>query len=135
MSRSTEQNILPARERVPFDLVFFGAWMIFSGFVDTYFILANPQYALPVFGVKLGGPAGWFLKSIAPPIHFFLGYGALFARRWAYLFLMGYSFYGLLNATVNRLFLPPPHRIRTIFIVGTILFMGYLYWRRGRFKN
>ncbi len=120
---------------VPFDLVFFGVLMVASGAMDLYIIFANPQYGIPTFGVKLTGPAGWFFKCVAPPIHFLCGYGAIYGRRWAYHGLMAYSLYGLINATVNRLVLPGPHRIRSIFLVGTLLFAGYLYARRKRFQN
>jgi len=120
---------------VPFDLVVMGVLMILSGGMDLYLIAANPEYGIPTFGVKRTGVIGWVLKLIAPPIHFASGYGAIGGRRWAYRFLMLYSFYGLINAAVNRMLLPGPHRIRTVFFVGTLLFVGYLYARREHFKN
>jgi len=124
----------PAPETYP-DMVCFGFLMLFSGATDLYIIIANPHYNLPIFGVTLTGWAGWLVKLVAPPIHFVAGYGAIWGRKWAYPLLMVYALYGLMSATVNRLHLPPPHRIRTIFIVATLLFMGYLYARRNHFRN
>jgi hypothetical protein len=117
------------------DVVFFGVLLLFSGATDIYIIIANPGYNLPVFGVTFTGPIGWFIKLVAPPIHFIAGYGAIWGRKWAYPLLMLYSLYGLMSAVVNRLQLPPPHRIRTVFIAATLLFMGYLYARRDHFHN
>lgn len=133
-STATPQSI-PAARRVPFDLVFFGVIMILSGFGDIYIIFANPEYALPIFGMRLSGPAGWAFKLIHPAIHFASGYGAIFGRRWAYLAFMAYSVYGLINASANRMLLEGPHRIRTIFFFMTLAVMGYLYWRRDQFRN
>ncbi len=120
---------------VTWDVVFFGGLMIVSGMMDIYIIVANPEYRLPMFGTRPEGALGWFVKLTAPPIHFLAGAGAILGKRWAYPLMMGYSIYGLTNAVVNRLLLPPPHRIRTIFIVATLLLIGYLYSRRDQFKN
>lgn len=129
------QPALTPNPSVPYDLVFFGILMISSGFMDLYIIIANPEYSLPIFGMKFIGWGGWFVKLIAPPIHFISGYGAILGRKWAYRLMMYYSFYGLINATVNRLVLPGPHRIRTIFLAGTLFFIGYLYMRRRQFRT
>ncbi len=120
---------------VPCDIVFFGVLMILSGIGDLYIIVANPAYSLPLFGTKPHGIFGALIKFIHPLIHFASGYGAIYAKRWAYPLFMAYSVYGLVNAITNRLLLPPPHRIRTLFIVLTVLVMGYLYFRRRLFKN
>lgn len=133
MSFSSESDF--ARRPIPYDLVFFGVLMIFSGFTDLYIIFANPEYHLPIFGMKFAGPAGWFFKLAPSLLHFLSGYGMILGRRWAYILLMLYSLYGVVNATVNRLLLPGPHRIRTIFIIGTLIFMWYLYFRRKAFRN
>jgi len=128
----------PATQRVcpvASDLIFFGVLMIFSGMMDLYIIIANPEYRLPTFGTRPTGFIGWFVKLSAPPIHFLTGYGAILGRKWAYSLMMYYSLYGLTNAIVNRIVLPGPHRIRTIFMVGTLFFMGYLYVRRGQFRT
>lgn len=135
MATTVSRPSIASARRVPFDLVFFGVLMILSGFGDIYIIIANPEYALPIFGMKLSGFAGWAFKLIHPVIHFASGYGAIFAKRWAYTAFMAYSVYGLINAAVNRMVLEGPHRIRTVFFFMTLGVMGYLYWRRGHFKN
>jgi len=121
--------------RVPLDIILFGVVMVLSGVMDTYIIVANPEYGLPVFGMKLTGPIGWFFKFLSPTLHFASGYGAIMGRRWAYPLFMLYSVYGLLSAVVSWMVLPPPHRIRKIFIVILLGVMGYLYVRRDQFKN
>lgn len=126
---------LSVRRPVPYDIVVFGVLMIASGFMDLYIIFANPKYQLPFFGMKFSGPAGWFFKLVPFFLHFLTGYGMILGRRWAYPLLMCYSFYGIINATANRLLLPGPHLIRTVFVIGTLLFMGYLYYRRDAFRN
>ncbi len=123
------------RPRTYPDMVCFGFLMFFSGVIDLYLIAANPHYNLPVFGVTFTGPMGWLIKLIAPPIHFISGYGAIRGRKWAYPLLMIYSLYGLMSAAVNRLSLPPPHRIRTVFMVVTLFFVVYLYARRDHFHQ
>jgi len=120
---------------VPLDLIVLGVLMVLSGGMDLYLIVANPEYGIPTFGTKRTGAVGWALKLIAPPIHFVSGYGALRGRRWAWRFLMLYSLYGLANAAVNRMLLPAPHRIRTLFLIGTVIFIGYLYIRREHFRS
>jgi hypothetical protein len=124
-----------ARHPVPFDIVCFGILMILSGIFDIAILVAYPQYSLPFFGGKLAGMPGILIKAIQPLIHFVSGYGAIYGRRWAYPFFMAYAVYGMANAVTNRLLLPPPHRIRTIFMIGTVLVMGYLYCRRRQFRN
>lgn len=133
-STVSEQPVQTAR-RVPLDIVLFGVVMVLSGVMDTYIIVANPEYGLPVFGMKLTGPIGWFFKFLSPTLHFASGYGAIMGRRWAYPLFMLYSVYGLLSAVVSWMVLPPPHRIRKIFIVILLGVMGYLYVRRDQFRN
>jgi hypothetical protein len=123
------------RPAVPRDILFFGVLMILSGMGDLSIIIAYPQYSLPFFGTKPAGLTGGLIKIIHPLIHFAAGFGAIYARKWAYPFFMSYSVYGLINATVNLMVFPPPHRIRTVFIIGTLLVMIYLYFRRSQFKN
>ncbi len=123
-----------SRPPVPRDIIFFGILMILSGMGDLFIIIAYPQYSLPFFGTKPTGLPGVLIKGIHPLIHFASGYGAIYGRKWAYPFFMAYSVYGLINATVNLMVFPPPHRIRTVFIIGTLLVMMYLYLRRSQFK-
>jgi hypothetical protein len=119
----------------PRDIVFFGVLMILSGMGDFYIIIANPQYRLPFFGMKPDGFTGLLIKSVHPFFHFGAGFGAMYGKKWAYPLIMAYSVYGLANAMTNRILLPAPHRIRTIFMIGTALVMVYLYCRRDQFKN
>ena len=135
MSTTVSEQPIKAAHRVPYDIVFFGVLMVLSGVMDTYIIIANPEYGLPVFGMKLTGPIGWFFKFLSPALHFASGYGAILGRRWAYPLFMFYSIYGLMSATVSRLVLPPPHRIRMVFIFILLIVMIYLYIRRDQFKN
>jgi len=135
MATSISQETAPVRHSVPADIIFFGVLMILSGVMDTYIIVANPEYGLPVFGMKLTGGIGWFFKFLSPVLHFASGYGAILGRRWAYPLFMIYSLYGLASATVSRLVLPPPHRIRTVFMIVLVGFMIYLYFRRNAFRN
>jgi hypothetical protein len=135
MATTVSEQPIRAAHRVPFDIVLFGVVMVLSGVMDTYIIFANPDYGLPVFGMKLTGPIGWFFKFLSPTLHFASGYGAIMGRRWAYPLFMLYSVYGLMSAIVSRMVLPPPHRIRMIFIFILLVVMGYLYWRRDQFKN
>ncbi|MEK7285893.1 MAG: hypothetical protein AAB035_01145 [Nitrospirota bacterium] len=121
--------------KTPPDIIFFGVLMIVSGAMDLYIIIANPQYRLPFFGIKPEGLIGWMSKMIHPFIHFGSGFGALYAKKWAYPLFMIYSVYGLANAMTNRILLPGPHRIRTVFMILTVLVMVYLYKRRKVFQN
>ena len=120
---------------VPWDIVCFGVLMILSGLGDLSIIMAYPEYSLPFFGTKPEGIFGLVIKGIQPPIHFIAGFGAIYRKKWAYPFFMIYSIYGLANAVTNRILLPPPHNIRTIFILGTLVVMGYLYFRRKAFTE
>jgi len=119
--------------KVPSDLIFFAVVMILSGIVDAYIITINPDYRLPVFGMKLTGKIGWYFNFLFPLFHLASGYGTLLGRRWAYLLFMGFSVYMILSASVGLIRLPPPHNIRTGFLIGTPIFMAYLYWRRRFF--
>jgi len=119
----------------PYDIVFFGVLMILSGMGDLYIIVANPEYRLPFFGMKPDGFAGLLIKSVHPFFHFGAGWGAIYGKKWAYPLMMVYSVYGLVNAIANRILLPGPHRIRTIFMIVTALSMVYLYCRRREFRN
>lgn len=129
------KNLIRPSSKVPYDLVFFGVLMILSGFVDAYIIIINPDYRLPVFGMKLSGKIGWYFNFLFPLFHFASGYGTLLGKRWAYLLFMVFSIYMISSASIGLIRLPPPHNIRTGFLIGTPLFMGYLYWRRAFFSS
>lgn len=130
---SNEKNVtIPP---IPYDLIFFGVLMVASGMMDIFIIFKNPDYRLPVFGMKLEGPNGWYLNLVFPGFHFFIGYGLIFARKWAHRLFVGFTIYGILSASVNFLRLPPPHNIRTIFIIISLVVLVYLYMRRAHFNR
>ncbi len=135
MSQAFSNGKIETNRPVPYDLIFFGVLMVVSGVMDIYIIFANPDYRLPVFGMKLEGPEGWYLNLVFPLFHFFIGYGLVFARKWAYRLFVGFTIYGILSASVNFLRLPPPHNIRTIFIIISLAVLGYLYARRAHFNR
>ena len=120
---------------VAWDIIVFGVVMIVSGMADLYIIVRHPLYSLPFFGTTLQGISGALIKGVHPVIHFVSGYGAIYGRRWAYRLFMAYAAYGLVNAMVNRLLLPPPHRIRTIFMIGTLIVAVYLILRKKQFER
>ncbi len=129
------KSVFGRYRKMPYDLVFFGFLMIISGFVDAYIIFINPDYRLPVFGTKLTGKMGWYFNFLFPLFHFASGYGTLRGRKWAYWLFMVFSFYMIASATTSLIRLPPPHNIRTAFLIGTPIFMFYLYKRRVYFSD
>ncbi len=131
---TAEEKTILARP-IPYDLTIFGVVMIVSGFFDTYLIIANPDYRLPVFGMKLKGPMGWYLNLLYPVVHFIIGYGVMLAKKWAHRLFVGFTVYGMISATVNFIRLPPPHNIRTVFLIVSALVLVYLYLRRGAYNR
>lgn len=123
------------RKKVPLDLIFFGIVMIVSGVFDVYIILANPEYRLPVLGKKLDGPITRYFIFLFPLFHFVVGYGVILCRKWAYYLFIAFAVYGIVSPTINFFRFPPPHRIRTILLIGSIIVMAYLYWRRKYFLS
>lgn len=135
MSKSVTEAGMPVPRSVPYDLVFFGIVMIVSGFFDIYIILANPDYRLPVLGKRLDGPVSRYFIFLFPLFHFIVGYGVIMCRRWAYYFFIAFSVYGIVSPTINFFRFPPPHRVRTILLIGSVLVLAYLYWRRKYFLS
>lgn len=116
----------------PYDIYGLGVIFLLNLVMDTYLILANPQYALPLFGQRFDGVLGWAAKFQSPVIHGLLGYGFLTRRRWGYVLYMFYAAVGLASATVN-LAVFGYGRIRMIFIVSLVLITAYVYARRRVF--
>jgi hypothetical protein len=116
----------------PYDIYVIGVIFVLNVFMDTYLIIANPHYALPLFGMTFSGGWGWLAKIQSPILHGVLGYGFLRSRRWGYVLYMAYAAFGLSSALVN-LTLFGVGRIRTIFIVSLVLITGYIYTRRRVF--
>ena len=116
----------------PYDIYVIGVIFVLNVFMDTYLIIANPHYALPLFGMTFSGGWGWIAKIQSPILHGVLGYGFLRRRRWGYVLYMAYAALGLSSALVN-LALVGFGRIRAIFIVSLVLITLYVYTRRRVF--
>jgi len=134
MSPTIDEEVMAKPGRVPYDIIGIGVVMMLSGFMDTYIIFANPDYRLPVFGVKVQGIAGWYLNLLYPVVHLIIGYGTIRARKWGHRLFVAFTLYGILSATVNLFRLPPPHNIRTVFLVVSVAVLAYLYLRRKHFS-
>jgi len=136
MAQNTMQAIPPIKGKTPYDLRALGALMILAGLIDISIILKNPDYQMPVFGMKLPGRAGWyFILIVFPSFHFVAGYGALLARKWAYYLYVLPTLYIIGSAAVSLARLPPPHRIRSTILMTMPIFLIYLYWRRKHFRT
>ncbi|MFQ5580714.1 MAG: hypothetical protein ACE5FZ_08880, partial [Nitrospiria bacterium] len=89
----------------------------------------------PTWADKWGGGLGRVLIFLFPFIHFLVGYGVIFGRRWAYFLFIAFAVYGIVSPTINYFRMPPPHRIRTMLLIGSFIVLAYLYKRRSYFKN
>ena len=116
----------------PYDIYAIGAIFVLNVFLDSYLIIANPTYTLPLFGMAFTGVAGWAAKVQSPILHGLLGYGFLRRRRWGYWLYMAYAAFGLGSALVN-LSRFGYGRIRLIFIVSLTVITFYVYTRRNAF--
>lgn len=114
------------------DLRYLGALFLLSAFMDLYIIMANPDYALPVFCSKPTGWLGVAAKAQSPPSHLLIGYGFVRLRRWALVLYLVYAAYQLISAMVNYVCFGYG-RIRTVMFVTLLMFTGYIVWRRDRF--
>ncbi len=136
MARDLSHSNPPITTKIPYDLRALGLLMILAGLIDIGIILKNPDYRMPVFGLRLPGKAGWyFILIVFPTFHFIAGYGALLARKWAYYFYVLPTLYIIASAAVSRMTLEPPHRIRTTILLTMPIFLIYLYWRKKHFKS
>jgi hypothetical protein len=126
------ERVGPTPASRPYDIYAIGVIFVLNVFMDTYLIVANPHYALPLFGMTFPGPWGWLAKIQSPILHGLLGYGFLRRRRWGYVLYMAYAAFGLSSALVN-LALFGFGRIRAIFIVSLIAISAYVYARRRVF--
>ncbi len=130
-ARSDSQAALPAGSP-PYDIYFIGIIFLLNVAMDTWLIVRNPDYALPLFGATFSGAWGWLVKIQSPILHGVLGYGVLRRRRWAYWLYMAYAAFGLSSALVNLATIGFG-RIRMIFIVSLTLITAYIYTRRKVF--
>lgn len=115
------------------DLRYIGAHFFLTAFMDVYIIVANPDYGLKVLGTTFEGAWGILWKLQSPVIHLLIGIGFLGVKRWGLLVYLLYAAFGLVNATVNLAVLPPPHRIRIVFLALLAAFTAYILRRRKRF--
>ncbi|UCE63332.1 MAG: hypothetical protein JSU59_10755 [Nitrospirota bacterium] len=116
------------------DIQYLGGLFFLAAIMDTYIILANPQYSLHVFCTRPTGVLGAIAKIQSPTFHVAIGYGFLGRRRWALLVYLVYAGYGLMNATAN--FACEGYgRIRTVFFFTLLAFTIYVLIRRQCFSS
>jgi hypothetical protein len=133
LSSVSRVAVPPATDaRPPYDIYAIGVIFVLNVAMDTWLIVQNPQYALPLFGATFSGAWGWMAKIQSPILHGVLGYGFLRRRRWGYRLYMAYAAFGLSSALVNLATLGFG-RIRMIFIVSLILITAYIFTRRRVF--
>lgn len=120
--------------RPPYDIYAIGVIFLLNVAMDTWLIVQNPQYALPLFGATFTGIWGWIAKIQSPILHGLLGYGFLRRRRWGYWLYMAYAAFGLSSALVN-LATFGFGRIRMIFIVSLTVITAYIFARRRAFSR
>ncbi len=131
-SASRAEAPSPSHASPPYDIYAIGAIFVLNVAMDTWLIVRNPEYSLPLFGTTFAGVPGWIAKIQSPILHGVLGYGFLRRRRWAYWLYMAYAAFGLSSALVN-LATFGFGRIRMIFIVSLTLITVYIFSRRRVF--
>jgi hypothetical protein len=70
----------------------------------------------------------------SPVVHFMIGYGFIFVRPWAWGLAVAYGGFGLVSEAMNQLAFGF-HPLRSGFMLATMLFLGYLLWRRHVFTE
>lgn len=129
---TTPPTVISSPTAPPYDIYAIGVIFVLNVAMDTWLIVRNPDYALPLFGTTFTGAWGWLAKIQSPILHGVLGYGFLRRRRWGYSLYMAYAAFGLSSALVN-LVVFGMGRIRIIFIVSLTLITAYLFTRRRVF--
>ncbi len=136
MTQNKSSLAQPIRIKTSYDLIVLGILMILAGLIDIAIILKNPNYEMPIFGMKLPGKMGWyFILIVFPLFHFIAGYGAIRRRKWAFYVYVIPTLYIIASATVSLIRLPPPHRIRSTILITMPIFLVYLFWRRKHFRH
>jgi hypothetical protein len=125
-------TVVSSPTKPPYDIYAIGVIFALNVVMDTWLIVANLEYALPLFGTTFTGTWGWLAKIQSPILHGVLGYGFLRRRRWSYWLYMAYAAVGLSSALVN-LVVFGVGRIRIIFIVSLTLITAYIVIRRRVF--
>lgn len=123
-----------ALKRTGIDIQVFGGILLIVGAVDLVIIVLFPSYALKLFGTEVGGPLSFLAKLHAPAVHLLIGYGFLWLRPWAWGLAVAYSGFGIVSEVMNQLAFGF-HPLRSWFIVTTMVFLGYLLWRRSLFSD
>jgi hypothetical protein len=113
---------------------FVGCLFLVVGLVDLLVIELFPAYALKLFGVIIPGSLAYPVKMHSPAVHFLIGYGFVFLRPWAWGLAVAYGGFGLVSEAMNQLVFGF-HPLRTGFMLATMLFLGYLLWRRHVFTE
>lgn len=123
------------RTRSPgIDIKLFGGLFLIVGTVDLVIIVLFPHYALKLFGTAVTGPAAFLVKLHSPAVHLLIGYGFLWLRPWAWGLASAYAGFGLVSEGMNQLTFGV-NPIRSGFMATTLLFAGYLVWRRAVFVD
>jgi len=120
--------------RTGIDVKLFGGLFMIVGAVDLVIIVMFPSYALKLFGAVVSGPSAFLVKLHSPAVHLLIGYGFLWLRPWAWGLAVAYSGFGIVSEIMNQIVFGF-HSIRTAFVASTLLFLGYLVWRRGLFAD
>lgn len=116
------------------DIKLFGALFLVVGVVDLVIIALFPSYALKLFGTAVTGPSSFLIKLHSPAIHLLIGVGFLSLRPWAWGLAVAYSGFGIVSEVLNQVAFGF-HPVRTGFIGSTLLFLGYLLWRKALFSE
>jgi len=104
------------------------------GVIDLVIIELFPAYALKLFGAVMTGPSAFLIKLHSPAVHLLIGYGFLWLRPWAWGLSLAYAGFGIVSEVMNQ-FAFGFHVVRFGFIATTLLFAGYLIWRRAVFVD
>jgi hypothetical protein len=116
------------------DIQFVGSLFLAVGLIDLFIIELYPAYALKLFGVIVPASVAYPIKMHSPAVHFLIGDGFLFLRPWAWGLAVAYGGCGLMSETMNQLAFGF-HPLRSGFMIATMLFLGYLLWRRNVFTE
>ena len=111
------------------DIRFLGLLLLISALNDTWIILNNLDYLLPLYCTKPGGVPGFVTKAVSPALHLTVGYGFMRLRRWSLLVYLIYAAYGFTNGLVN-LTCFGPGRIRNTLLAAIVVSTIYILWRR-----
>ena len=115
------------------DIRILGILFVLSGFIDLWWILSYPDYALKVFGTTFNGWQGALVKYQHPVIHWAIGYGFWHRQRWAYVAYLLYLGIACLSEVTTQI-LEGYHPTRTTMIVISLLFGMYIFSRRRVFQ-